>query len=166
MQTKDLLGINLEWAATKSLSLIDEMKDAPLTFPTPEGGNHPLWVLGHCAYAEGLIIQEKMLGKSNPLAEWKDVFGDGTEPVADADIYPPFDDVRARCDQIRLATTTLFDSLSDYELDTPTKHCEPEQKRQFGTYAQCFLFVANHWLMHRGQVADARRAAGRTDHGA
>lgn len=106
-----------------------------------------------------------MLGNSNPLAEWKDIFGDGTEPVDDVEKYPPFDDVMDRCKQMRLATTTLFDSLSEDELDRPTKHCGPAHQRQFGTYGQCFLFIANHWLMHRGQVADARRAAGRTNSG-
>lgn len=165
MQSKDLLMMNFEWTAGKVLTLIEEMKDAPLTFPTPMGGNHPLWVLGHCAYAEGSILQERMLGVSNPLAEWKEIFGDGTEPVDDAKKYPPFDEVMTKCQKVHQANLALLDSLSERDLDTPTKVCEPKYKKYFGTYGQCFLFVANHWLMHRGQVADARRAAGRTNYG-
>jgi hypothetical protein len=30
----------------------------------------------------------------------------------------------------------------------------------FGTYRRCLQYVADHWYMHRGQLADARRAAG------
>ena len=30
----------------------------------------------------------------------------------------------------------------------------------FGTYRLCLQFVSDHWYMHRGQLADARRAAG------
>jgi len=30
----------------------------------------------------------------------------------------------------------------------------------FGTYRLCLQYVADHWYMHRGQLADARRAAG------
>ena len=30
----------------------------------------------------------------------------------------------------------------------------------FGTYRRCFQYAADHWFMHRGQLADARCAAG------
>jgi len=165
MQSKDLLKLNLEMTKGIVLGLIEEMKDAPLTFPTPKGGNHPLWVLGHAAYAEAGIIQEKMLGKSNPLADWKDMFGEGTEPVGDADQYPPFDQVMAKCEEVRQTTLALLDSLSEDDLDTNSKGCDPKYASYFGTYRLCFLMVTNHWLMHRGQVADARRAAGRANYG-
>jgi uncharacterized damage-inducible protein DinB len=161
MQSKDLLKMNLEMATGMVQSLIEDMKDAPLTFPTPKGGSHPLWVLGHLAYSEGSILHEMMLGESNPLAEWKEIFADGTEPVSDADKYPPFDEVLAKCQEIHQASMALLGSLSEDDLDTSSKRCPPKYEGYFGTYRQCFQMVANHWLMHRGQVADARRAAGR-----
>lgn len=161
MQSKDLLKANLEMSMSMVLPMIEDMKDAPLTFPTPKGGNHPLWVLGHLAYAEGSILQEMMLGETNPLADWKEIFGDGTEPVGDADKYPPFDEVLSKCQEVHQANMALFDSLSEDDLDTSSKSCPPEYEGYFGTYRQCFQMIANHWIMHRGQVADARRAAGR-----
>jgi len=30
----------------------------------------------------------------------------------------------------------------------------------FGTYRLCLQYVADHWYMHRGHLADTRRAAG------
>jgi hypothetical protein len=30
----------------------------------------------------------------------------------------------------------------------------------FGTYRLCLQYAADHWYMHRGQLADARRTAG------
>jgi hypothetical protein len=30
----------------------------------------------------------------------------------------------------------------------------------FGTRRLCLQYAADHWYMHRGQLADARRAAG------
>jgi hypothetical protein len=30
----------------------------------------------------------------------------------------------------------------------------------FGTYRRCLQYAADHWYMHRGQLADARRTAG------
>lgn len=161
MQSKDLLKSNLEMSMGMVLGLIEDMKDAPLTFPTPSGGNHPLWVLGHLAYSEGAILQDMMLGESNPLAEWKEIFSGGTEPVADASAYPPFEEVLARCQEVRQATMKLFDSLSEEDLDKSSKNCPEDRQQFFGTYRRCFQLAANHWLMHGGQVADARRAAGR-----
>lgn len=161
MQSKDLLKMNLEACKGMILPMIEDMKDTPLTFPTPKGGNHPLWVLGHLAYSEGVLIQEMMLGESNPLADWKEIFSNGTEPVADADKYPPFDEVLAKCLEVHQANMALLDSMSEEDLDTASKSCPPEYKGFFGTYRQCFQQIASHWHMHQGQIADARRAAGR-----
>ncbi len=161
MQSKDLLKMALEMNMGMTLPLIEDMRDAPLTFPTPNGGNHPLWVLGHLTYSAANLIQEMMLGKADPLAEWKGIFNFGTEPTSDAAMYPPFDEVLAKCKEVHQANLAVLDSLSEEDLDTPSKGCPPEYAEYFGTYRQCFLMSANHWLFHYGQVADARRAAGR-----
>jgi len=161
MQSKDLLKINLQACIGMILPMIEDMKDASLTFPTPKGGNHPLWVLGHLAYSEGSLLREMMLGEPNPLADWKEIFSNGTEPVGDADQYPPFDEVLAKCREVHQSSMALLDSMSEDDLGTSSKNCPPEYEGFFGTYRQCFQQVANHWWMHQGQVADARRTDGR-----
>lgn len=160
MQSKELLKMTLEMSRGMVLQLIEDMKDAPLTFPTPNGGCHPLWVLGNVTLSEAVFVREWMLGESNPLAEWKDIFGSGTEPVADAAKYPPFNEVMAKSHEVRGETMELLDSFSEQDLDK-TSNAPAQRQATFGTYRQCFLMVALHWMMHRGQVADARRAAGR-----
>jgi len=161
MQSKDLLKMNLEANMGMILPLLEDMRDAPLTFPTPNGGNHPLWVLGHLAYSINGLTEEIMLGGKNSLAEWKEIFDFGTEPTGDAEKYPSFDEVFAKCKESHQAGMALFDSMSEEDLDTPSKACPPDYEAYFGTYRQCFQMLANHWLIHHGQVADARRAAGR-----
>lgn len=161
MQTKELLKMNLEACTGMILPMFEDMKDAPLTSPTPKGGNHPLWVIGHLAYSEGALLQEMMLGESNPLAEWKEIFSNGTEPVDDADKYPPYDEVLAKLQEVHQSNMALLGSMSEDDLDTASKACPPEYEGFFGTYRQCFQQIANHWWMHQGQVADARRAVGR-----
>jgi DinB superfamily len=161
VKTTDFIHRALEGSARGTLSLIDDMKDAPLTFPTPNGGNHPLWVLGHLTYSEGRAIQSVMLGKENPVAQWGGIFGRGSEPTADASKYPSFDEVRKKYDEVRAETMKVLDSLTDADLDQPCKACPPEMKEFVGTYGQCFLVLIFNTLTHRGQVADARRAAGR-----
>lgn len=160
MQSKELLKMTLEMSRAMVLQLIEDMQDAPLTFPTPNGGCHPLWVLGNVTLAEGTFIREYILGESNPVGEWKDIFGAGTEPVADATKYPSFHEVMAKSHEVRQGTVALLDSLNEEDLDKPSK-APAKRQAYFGTARQCFLMTALHWMMHRGQVADARRAAGR-----
>ncbi|MFQ5847311.1 MAG: DinB family protein [Candidatus Methylomirabilales bacterium] len=160
MQSKELLRMTLEMTRGIVLPLIEDMKDAPVTFPTPNGGCHPLWVLGNATLSEARFVREWIVGEPNPLAEWNAIFGAGTEPVADPATYPPFDEVMAKSHAVREGTLKLLDSFSEADLDKTSK-APAQRQANFGTVRQCFLMTALHWMMHRGQVADARRAAGR-----
>ena len=162
MQSKELLTTNLKQSTESVLGLLEDMKGAPLTFPTPHGGCHSLWVLGHLTYADSHFVHDWVLGGSNPLADWKDIFGGGTEAVADADVYPPFETVLEKCRETRDKALEVLDSLSEEDLDTPSKNVPEAMQERFGTYRQVFSMMANHWWMHRGNVADCRRSAGRT----
>ncbi|MCA9100344.1 MAG: DinB family protein [Pirellulales bacterium] len=161
MQSKDLIRLNLDLAQMSVLPLIEDMVDAPLTAPTPNGGNHPLWVLGHLTYSEGSLVQAIMLGNPHPLAEWKDLFGIGSTPVYDESEYPAMREVLDRYRPVRAATLEVLDGLDEKDLDRESAACPENRREVFGTYRHCLAMVANHWFMHRGQVADARRAAGR-----
>ncbi|HEV3119430.1 MAG TPA: hypothetical protein VGY58_20405, partial [Gemmataceae bacterium] len=79
-------------------------KDVPLTFPTAKRGNHPLWILGHLAWVEGNIIQAIMLGRPNPVAHWKSLFGIGTEVSSEASRYPTLSEVNKAFQNIRAET--------------------------------------------------------------
>jgi hypothetical protein len=52
MHTKDAIKFALTLSNGAVLSVIDEMSGAATTFPTPNGGCHPLWVLGHLTLIE------------------------------------------------------------------------------------------------------------------
>jgi hypothetical protein len=67
MQSIDLVRDNLKKSLDRVLARIDDMHKHCLVFPTPNGGGHTLWVLGHLAYIETLVIRGFMLGESNPL---------------------------------------------------------------------------------------------------
>lgn len=160
MKTTEFIKTSLEMSQGWIMGMIEDMKDAPVTAPTPNGGNHPLWVLGHLAYSEGNLIEGFVKGKENPLADWKELFGQGSQPVADASKYPSFDELLAKFQEVRANTLNVLDSLSDDDLDKPS-HAPEEVKQFFGNVAQCFAVVSMHFTFHGGQVADARRAAGR-----
>ena len=161
MRTTDYIRMSLEMSADEAIRLIEQMKDIPLTFPTAKGGNHPLWILGHQAVSEAKVINEIMLGNENPLGHWWTLFGPGTEAVAEASVYPSYDEVMSQFHQVRLRTLAVLEGLSEAELDQPSKKCSPAHQPVLGTFGQCFRHVAAHFSYHAGQVADAHRMAGR-----
>jgi hypothetical protein len=139
------------------LSAIDEMRDAPTTFPTANGGCHPLWVLGHLTLIEG-SIPAILKGEANPVAEWSSYFGEGSVPVADAAAYPPFAEVREKYRQLRERNLALLRSLSEDDLDRPSQSPPKGREREFATYGRSFMILALHQMLHRSHVSDARRA--------
>jgi len=160
MKTVEFIRMGLNMSAGMTMRLIQDMKDQPLTFPTPKGGNHPLWVMGHIAWTEG-EIKRVMLNRLNPLAPWKPLFGFGSEPSAKAAAYPSLDETTKSFQDLRAQTIKMLDTLTDADLDRPSQACPPEAKEFIGTYTQCFMVLIVNTMTHHGQVADARRAAGR-----
>jgi uncharacterized damage-inducible protein DinB len=140
--------------------LVEDMRDAPLTQPTPRGGNHPLWVIGHVAYVEA-NIPRVLFGEPNALEHWAPLFAPGTEPTTDASAYPPIDEVLGAYRQARARNLKILDEIGESGLDQPTKSPPRGLEGTLGTAGQTFLLIAMHHMHHRGQVADARRAAGR-----
>ena len=161
MKTTDYIKMALETSKGFTLGLIDDMRDAPLTQPTVNGGNHPLWILGHLAYSEANIVNHIILGNENPLIEWKEMFGGGSEPVAEADRYPALDELMKKYEEVRAQTLRVLGDLADEDLDQPSPNCPPDREAFLGTVGKCFMMAALHPALHYGQVADARRTLGR-----
>src|SRR5260221_12685179 len=88
MHTKDAIKFALTVSNGAVLSVIDEMRGAATTFPTPNGGWHPPWGVGHLTLGEGMI-SAALFGDKNPAAEWQQLFGEGAETVADAQGHAP-----------------------------------------------------------------------------
>ncbi len=162
MKTVEFIRAALGFSAESTLALLDDMRDAPLTFPTPRGGNHPLWILGHLVWSEGDIIQCQMLARPHPAPMLAPLFANNTEPSADASRYPPYDELRRGFDAARSATLRELDALRDEDLDRRSLGVRPGLDPVLGTFARCFLVVVLNTMTHRGQAADARRALGRS----
>ncbi len=161
MHTKEAIKFALTVSNGAVLSVIDKMSDAATTFPTPNGGCHPLWVLGHLTLVEGMIPMV-LYGDAHPVGEWQKYFGENSEPVADAGAYPSFAAVRAKYLELREGNLKLLEALSEEDLDKPTKAPPKGREQEFATFGRSFLVLALHQMLHRSHVTDAMRAAGRT----
>src|SRR3982074_1288625 len=116
MQTKEAIQFALTVSDRAVLSVIDEMSGAVTTFPTLNGGCHPLWVLGHLTLIER-VIPDVLFGERNPVEQWQQYFGSGTEPVADISTYPPLSEIREKYIQQRARNLKLLESLGEEDLD-------------------------------------------------
>jgi len=160
MKAMELIQTALQISDQGITRLVEDMRDAPLTFPTPRGGNHPLWVIGHVAYVEA-NIPHIVSGELNALDRWAVLFAPGTEPKADARVYPPIDELLSAFREVRAQNLKILEALGEAGLDQATKSPPRGLEEAFKTAGQTFLVIAMHHMSHRGQVADARRAAGR-----
>jgi len=160
MKALDAIRFALDLSDKSTLALVEDMRDAPLTPPTPRGGNHPLWVLGHVTFVEG-GIPEILFGEKNPVAYWAPLFAAGTEPTSDPAAYPSFDELVRTYRGLRERNLRLLADLGEAGLDRPSKAPPRGLEQALATVGSTFLTIGLHQMGHRGQVADARRAAGR-----
>ena len=92
MKTTDFIKTSLDGGKNWLLNLATDMKDAPLTEPTPKGGNHPLWVLGHIVHSESGLLDVFINGKPNRFPELENCQA-GSQPTPNADDYPSMDEL-------------------------------------------------------------------------
>lgn len=160
MRATDYIKMSLENGTRWAMGLINDMRDAPFTQPTTNGGNHPLWVLGHIVRAESDLLDGFILGQPNRFPELEGLFTMGSTPDTDESHYPSMDELMEKFSVIRAATLAHLETLSDDDLDKPS-HAPEDFGATFGTVGACFAAMPTHMSFHAGQVADARRAAGR-----
>ena len=160
MKAMDLIRNAMEMCERGTMMLIEDMRDAPLTQPTPRGGNHPLWVLGHITFVEA-GVPSILFGEPHPLERWAPLFAPGSEPIADASAYPSFDEVLRAYRAVRARNLKILEELGEEGLDRPTTAPPRGLEDAMRTAGDTFFVLALHQMNHRGQVAYARRALGR-----
>jgi hypothetical protein len=163
MNRIELIRWALQMTDGATAQLVDAMRSAPMTCPTPGAkggdGNHPLWSLGHLAFIEA-GIPHILFGEPHPLEHWRPLFAPGTQPKSDAGAYPPFDEVLRTYRELRVKNLKLLDEIGEAGLDRVPRQVPPGFEEVMTTFGQTLLLIALHNMVHYGQIADARRVAG------
>ena len=165
MRAIELIRWAMQLSDEGTARLVEQMRHAPLTQPTPGaqgGGNHPLWILGHLAVLEG-AIPSIILGAEagpHPVEHWRPLFGTGTRPRPDAGAYPPFDELLSTLRRLRARNLALLDELGEEGLDRVPRAVPPGFEDVMKTAGHTLLLISLHQMVHYGQIADARRVAG------
>ena len=163
MKAIDVIRWAMQLTDGGTARLVEDMKDAATTPSTPGAkggdGNHTLWLLGHLCVIEG-NMPRIVLGRANPVEHWEPLFGTGTTPKPDASAYPPFDEVFGKYRELRAANLKMLDEIGDAGLDKPC-HWLPPGLESLTSAGHTLTVLSLHNMMHYGQIADARRVAGR-----
>lgn len=160
MQSKELVLLANRQCAGLVLPMLEDLKSAPLVSPIAGSGNHAHWILGHLVFSEGRYL-EMMQGISNPYQSHQASFGGGSKPDPQGTGYPPYDELLKQLQSMHEGYLAWLEGLTEADLDQVTQGIPPEFELYFGTWRQMLMMRALHWMNHRGQLADCRRAAGR-----
>ena len=126
-----------------------------------EGANHCLWVLGHTAVTDNMLVgQIDESGKVELEGYWEK-FGMGSTPVADAAQYPTKAELLEVMAERRRTLLALVDGLDDAGLGRattgPVKDFAP-------TIGELVRMIGWHEVMHAGQLSMVRRSLGFKPH--
>ena len=160
--TKSVIEESLTTSYEWIMELAHDLADAPMTSPTPNQGNHPVWIMGHLANSTwGLVSM--ITGETNPCEHWDKLFQGGTNPSNDPSIYPSYSNILDEFSKAHRHMLDVLNGLSDDDLNSPVPNVSDEFKEfpNFRCNGSLLLFIGMHNMSHRGQLADARRALGR-----
>lgn len=160
MQSQEILLIANQQCAMMVLPMLKDLRTASLVSPTPHAGNHAHWVLGHLVLSEGQF-RSTMDGSPNPFEELRSLFGAKTTPSSNGEGYPSYDELLNKLKVAHEMTLDWISGMTENDLDQISVGVPPGFEMFFGTWRQVLLMRAMHWMNHRGQLADCRRAAGR-----
>ncbi len=160
MQSKSILILANRQCAGLVFPLFEDLQSAALVSPIAGTGNHAHWLLGHLVFSEGRY-REMMQGIVNPCQSLQDQFGGGSQPDPRAEGYPPYEALLSRLRSMDKEFMDWLEGIGEEELDLTIAGVPPQFELYFGTWRHMFLMRAMHWMHHRGQLADCRRAAGR-----
>jgi uncharacterized damage-inducible protein DinB len=160
MKAIDLIRCAMQKTDEWTVGAAEDLRETPLIPPTPRSGNHPLWTVGHIAFVEGDFARV-LFGEPNPVEHWRPLFGQGSKPTADASAYPSYDEVLATYRDLRAKNLARLDAIGEEGLDRRSEMVPPGFDEEMKTVGHSLLVIVLHQMSHLGQLAVARRAAGK-----
>jgi len=161
VKTIDSIKSSLALAKGFTEALLKDMADEPLTRTIPQTGQHAYWLLGHLVVSEAAVLDQYLLNQPNRYQSWRPMFGIGTTLTANMGGGPTYDELLNALDSVRTSLLEYVDQLSEDDLNKPCYENDwPGPSHE--SVGVCLNAVGLHMMFHAGQVACARRAAGRS----
>lgn len=165
MKQAELLADQMQWTRDWTLKLLADVQGDEWYFQPGPALAHPLWICGHLAASQDLLVFVRCLKQPSTLPDqFKSHFGIGG-PVKSAreHDYPSPDAVLGIMRQVHERTLAAIREMSDALLDEPAfgadgKSPHPHYKDKRGAVAHC----NRHEAFHAGQLALIRRLLGKS----
>ncbi|MCA9191296.1 MAG: DinB family protein [Planctomycetales bacterium] len=120
--------------------------------------NHALWCAGHIARTDNMAIGFLAPEKAHDPEGYKELFGRGSQPSADAARYPNPATVVEYLNDRRSTLMQLLEGLDDRDLEKPTPPGAPDFLPTIGAVLRTLVW---HEGLHAGQVSIAHRCLGK-----
>lgn len=139
-------------------TLIKEVKPEKRMFQLKEGKSHALWLIGHIANTNNLLINRWCLeGESqfpkDLVPKFSPDFSGGIDPSADLEFYPSWDEVVDIYTAVSSACIEGIGGLSEDILFGPLRGGAPEaMQERFGNVDDIICAMTAHNAYHRGQI--------------
>jgi len=161
----ELLIDHLEGTRDWTLKLLNDLRGEEWTFQPAEGMAHAVWICGHLACAQDLLVFARVLGRESTLEEsFVSHFpiGAPVKSAADHD-YPPIQEVRSVMEAMQKRTLAAIADMNDSLLAQPAfagdgKSIHPHYRTKGGAIAH----LNRHEAFHAGQLASIRRLLGKS----
>lgn len=141
------------------LSLIANVSEDKRYRQLKEGKSHPLWLLGHIANTNNLLVNMWCLEATSQMPKdlikkFSPDFSGGIDPTPDPDFYPSWDEVVALYTAITDTSVAGIARLTDDQILGELRGSAPDaMKERFGNVDATIRSMALHSEYHRGQIA-------------
>lgn len=163
MNDSKFLSAELDGTRCWTLKLIADLKGDDWTFQPAPGLGHALWLCGHLASAQHLLVHVRCLGGGVLDESFTKHFPTGGAVKSAKEYnYPSVQTVLATMDEVHEKTLAAVRGMSDAVLAEAAFGGDgkphPHYKDKAGAVAHC----NRHEAFHAGQIALIRRLLGRT----
>lgn len=163
MTIADLLADQLDGTRDWTLKLLADLADDDWTFQPGAGLAHALWLCGHLAVSQHVLVHVRCL-RAGVLADdfVKHFAIGGPVPAARQHAYPPADEIRRIMDEVHAKTLTVVRTMDTRLLAEPALAADgrsphPHYRDKLGVITHC----NRHEAFHAGQLATIRRLRGK-----
>lgn len=165
MNQSEMLIDHLEGTRDWTLKLLADFGGRDWTFQPAAGMAHALWLCGHLACAQDLLVFIRVLGREATLAEdFTGHFPIGASVKSGVEHdYPSVDVVRSTMDDMHRKTLAAISEMNDELFSQPAfagdgKSIHPHYRTKGGAIAH----LNRHEAFHAGQISSIRRLLGKS----
>lgn len=162
MTQGQLLAEQIEGTRDWTLKLLADFAGDDWSFAPGEGLAHGLWLCGHLAAAQHLLVHVRCLGTPLLDDEFMRHFpiGGPVKSAAEHD-YPSPEHILAVMGDTHEKTISAIRGMSDGQLDEPASGAEGKPHPHYADKRGAVSHCMRHEAFHAGQLATIRRMLGK-----